>query len=196
MRFGTAETYGNTYNHDISINYPSTDHDYHAYNGSSHTIPFGSTVYGGTLNVTTGVLTVTHAEVDLGSLTYVRNTQYANPLFFSTIDNAKFISGSVVSNVICSIFKTVSSSVQNNVGVDNVVSCSHYFNSTYNLFITCSTYADASTFKTAMDGVQLVYELATPTEVQLTPTEVKTLLGQNNIWADTGEVEVTYYTRG
>lgn len=43
-----------------------------------------------------------------------------------------------------------------------------------------------------MSGVQLVYELVTPIEYQLTQQEVTTLLGTNNIWADTGDVEVTY----
>ena len=40
--------------------------------------------------------------------------------------------------------------------------------------------------------VQIVYSLATPITYQLTPTEVKTLLGVNNIWADTGDVSVSY----
>ncbi|MBR2716201.1 MAG: hypothetical protein IKD79_00505 [Oscillospiraceae bacterium] len=40
--------------------------------------------------------------------------------------------------------------------------------------------------------VQVFYELDTPIAYQLTPTEIKTLLGVNNIWADTGDVEVTY----
>lgn len=34
--------------------------------------------------------------------------------------------------------------------------------------------------------------LAEPETYQLSPTEVKTLLGENNIWADTGDVEVEY----
>lgn len=38
----------------------------------------------------------------------------------------------------------------------------------------------------------ICYELATPIEFQLTPTEVKTLLGNNNIFADSGSVEVEY----
>lgn len=51
-------TSGSTYNHDISINYPATDHDYHAYNPASRSISItlGSTVYGGTVDVLTGVV--------------------------------------------------------------------------------------------------------------------------------------------
>jgi hypothetical protein len=37
-----------------------------------------------------------------------------------------------------------------------------------------------------------VYELATPTTFATTPTEVRTLLGTNNVWSDAGDVAVTY----
>ena len=36
------------------------------------------------------------------------------------------------------------------------------------------------------------YKLATPTTVQLSPTEVKTLLGSNSVWADSGDISVGY----
>ena len=46
--------YGTTYNNDVSINYPATDHAYHPYTGNAYTITIGHTVYGGTLDVTGG----------------------------------------------------------------------------------------------------------------------------------------------
>lgn len=55
-----------------------------------------------------------------------------------------------------------------------------------------SRYTDPTAFKTAVSGVKLVYPLATPTTYTLTPTEVSTLLGENNVWADSGDVEMTY----
>jgi hypothetical protein len=51
-------------------------------------------------------------------------------------------------------------------------------------------YTDVATFKSAMNGVQLCYELATPTPIYCEPTEIRTLSGVNNIWADTGDVSV------
>lgn len=50
---------GTTYNNDISINYPSTDHDYHAYHGTTLPITWQSTagtVYKGSLDLITGEL--------------------------------------------------------------------------------------------------------------------------------------------
>ena len=40
-------------------------------------------------------------------------------------------------------------------------------------------------------GAQVVYKFATPVTYQLTPQEVQTLVGQNYVWADTGDVTVT-----
>ena len=46
---------------------------------------------------------------------------------------------------------------------------------------------------TPTTGAQVVYELATPQTYQLTPTEVLSVLGTNNVWVDTnGDVECTY----
>ena len=53
------------------------------------------------------------------------------------------------------------------------------------------TSADVNTWLTN-NNVQIIYKLATPIEVDLTPTEITTLLGTNNMWADTGDIEVEY----
>jgi hypothetical protein len=45
---------------------------------------------------------------------------------------------------------------------------------------------------TPTTGAQVVYKLATPQTYQLTPTEVRTLLGGNNIYTDAGDVSVEY----
>lgn len=41
-------------------------------------------------------------------------------------------------------------------------------------------------------GAEVVYDLATPQTIQLTPTEIALLEGTNNVWCDTGEVRVVY----
>ena len=52
-------------------------------------------------------------------------------------------------------------------------------------------YTDAQALKTALSGVRLVYELATPIEISLTPQTINSLVGQNNVWDDgTVTVEV------
>ena len=60
------------------------------------------------------------------------------------------------------------------------------------LLVHDTAYTDVAAFKAAMSGVQLVYELATPQTYQLTPVEIEMLLGDNNVWADTGDSTVAY----
>lgn len=52
----------------------------------------------------------------------------------------------------------------------------------------------AEQFKTylASNPISLCYKLANPTTVQLTPAEVRTLLGTNNVWSDAGSMAVEY----
>ena len=54
-----------------------------------------------------------------------------------------------------------------------------------------STLSEAQSAVTGAD-IQIVYELVTPQTYQLDPVTVTTLLGQNNIWADTGDSTVEY----
>ena len=54
-----TNAYGTTYRNDISINYPSDDTTYEAYSGDAYLVTFGDTIYGGTFNSVTGILTST-----------------------------------------------------------------------------------------------------------------------------------------
>lgn len=56
---------------------------------------------------------------------------------------------------------------------------------------TATSSADARSWLVDQ-GCTFVYYLATPTTYQLTPQQVSTLYGQNNVWVDTGDISVTY----
>ena len=155
---------------------------------TTYSITFPSeagTVYGGTLDVTTGVLTVDRAMVDLGTL----NWDYsAGSVRFT----GRTLSPSGVAktlNAACSQYKVDTNAYYDSNRTNAVLSLGSGGDT---VLIRDFAYTDAAAFKTAMDGVQLVYELATPITYTLTPTEIKSLLGDNNIWADAGNTEVTY----
>ena len=64
---------------------------------------------------------------------------------------------------------------------------------------TQSEFADAAAFNAYLaeqyangTPVQVYYDLATPQTYQLTPTEVRTILGGNTIYTDAGAVSVEY----
>lgn len=160
-----------------------TADDFAPYVGSQYPISLGQTVYGGTLNVTTGVLTIDRAMVDLGVLTWTYVS--ADTVFYASISDKK--DGNA--NVICSAYKS-----GGNTGYstpDYTVGYSTNSSLLKRIFISDPNYTTAADFKTAMSGVQLVYELATPIEYQLTPQQIATLIGTNNIWADSGQISVT-----
>lgn len=162
----------------------STSTAYEAYNGQQYTISLDGTIYGGTLDVTTGVLTVDRAVATLnGSESWSTNSATTG-LYYLTISGIKNATGHIKSNM----FKETTVS-----GVNMVVGEMKFVSPNIVNFKT--SYATVDAWKTALasDNVQLLYELNTPFTVQLTAEEVTTLKGQNNIWADCGNVlELSY----
>lgn len=146
---------------------------------ASATISFGTTVYGGQVDFKTGRVTITWAIVDMGSLTWE-----ANPDNFRTIELYKKPG---FKNMICSIYKTVDATEM--ASSDKCIRGSEVNNG---VIVKDTSYSDAASFKTAMSGVQLCYELATPTELTLTPAELMMLKGYNYITGD-GVITITAY---
>jgi len=173
----------------ISINYPSTDHDYHTFNGTTYPISWqteAGTVYGGTVDAVSGVLTVTEVLVDLGTLTWKKGNRNNEDTGYTyrTALSPEPKNLSVGLSSIGFVFKT------SQMAWEALKAGEALF--TTPTFVTIGDYADADAFKTAMNGVQLVYELATPITYQLTPQQIATLYGTNNIFADSGAVAVNY----
>lgn len=170
-----------------SINYPSTDTGYHAYNGTtlSVTFPNGQTVYGGTVDLVSGVLKSKMASVDLGTLNWGKSDQF----FEAVIANRSNGIG------LCSNYKFYGT-VQYPTIKAHMPDKQFAFTSNSSrkyIEVYDTAYSSASDFKTAMSGVQLVYELAEPAEISLTPQEISTLRGENNVWSNTnGDTTVIY----
>ena len=187
----STSTYGTTYNNDISINYPSTITTYQPYQAQNVTLTFDNTIYSGVIDWCTGVVTVDKGMVDLGDLTYeMGNINNANTgrIFSTTIIGRKRSATQVISSQYrCVDISTVAWETMD-LGTIGATS--------WGDFITiCDNYASASDFKTAMDGVQLLYELATPTTIQLTPSQLRTLAGYNTIYTDIGNISLEYWTK-
>ena len=177
------------------LNLGSTASPYSPYSGSSLTIPFGQTVYGGTLDVTTGVLTVDRAIQDLGAQDVswsmqagsgTRLARFNTTKISSVVDTSELIdSGNFVANTLCSLFK-----------YSPAVAAGRDVNYTYGVFkngtiyVIDTDYDNETDFKTAMSGVQLAYPLATPVTVQLTPEEVDAIVGRNVMWTDASDLTV------
>jgi len=151
--------------------------------GTTYTTTLPQTVYGGTLDVVSGVLTVDRAMVDLGTLNWGYSSADAR-FYNGDLDYKRPASATDVSNAVCSQYEIVK------LGVLADGKMCLYTNGY--MYVKDSRYTDATAFKTAMNGVQLCYELATPTTIQCDPQTVQTLMGDNNVWGGSAVV-VDYY---
>ena len=100
-------------------------------------------------------------------------------------------------NILCNMYPNGYCGGATSVAVDHPQTiCTQELNG-IRFIIYDSSFSDITAFNTyiASHPIQLVYELATPLTIQLTPTQVKSLLGVNNVWADTGETEVEYFAK-
>jgi hypothetical protein len=175
LKFWIVQT---TYNNDIAINYPSTDHDYHAYQGQTYTADLGRTVYGGEVEQVGGSLTDKMAFVSMeGATQYSQSGDYTiyrkrgNPYSVN-------VSGG---NALCNItdnFGNISMGLQD-TKIQFPTSGSGY------IYASVPNGFDIGT-------VTVCYELATPTTIQLTPQEIRTLLGTNNVWSNGSDTYIKY----
>ena len=142
-------------------------------------------IFSGYVDLISGKLVVDRAMVDLGSLSWTYNADSATPYFYTTLSD---INGKPNNTNMMSSIYTPKQGFWNIAGSDMCVGSGNTY-----LNISNSTYTNATTFKSAMNGVQLVYELATPQTYQLTPQQVNTLVGTNNVWSKQGNIELSYH---
>ena len=161
---------------------------YEEYKGVTLTIALGTTVYGGTLDVKTGVLTITDAIVDLGSMDWTFET-WANDMYSDGVATAILKpTQSIATSAICTIFKAVS---RDDIQTSTNAFCVNQYG---RIIIVDPRYTDAAEFKTAVTGEKICYPLATPTTVQLTGAELEMLKGYNYISTDADSLTVKAYT--
>lgn len=153
-----------------------------------YTISLNGTRYGGTLDVTTGVLTVTHEIVDGGTLAWTADNQ-SNRFYTTSISNVvKHMADNYeVADSVCSGYEIKSLNA-----FWNSQDGAYAISTTGALSFRNSQYTDADSFKNSMNGIKIVYPLATPQTVSLTGQQITALQGVNHIWANSGDITVEY----
>jgi hypothetical protein len=170
--------------------------------GESYSVSWQSeagTVYGGTLDVTTGELTVdmatgTWPASSAPTISSITTRDSDNTTCFWMV--MSYLGLSVVNSGNKSLCDKLS------YGGSNIASLNAFqfgANISYPIsaFIRMPTDLIGTTAESILEyfnahPVTFYAALTNPLTYQLTPTEVKTLLGLNNIWADTGDTSVTY----
>ena len=149
------------------------------------------TVYGGIVDVVSGVLTQIWKVVEAQTLTWTARTgsmeatisdrKYGVDIYpLSSHYKGDWLTGwaSLTNGIIGAISNYIVIRIKDDANQASLAD--------WNDYLTAQ--------KTAGTPVQILYELATPVEYQITPEEINTLIGVNNIWADTGDVSVKYRT--
>ena len=170
---------------------------YEAYAGQTYSISFPSsagTVYGGTLTINrdgSGSLVVDRGLITIdGTETFIDVTS-AN--VFYAIKDALSAYGVSTTDDYCNMFKPVQATGSSYMADGDIARQTTNNN---RLFVKSSVFAGwtASQLATyfASNNLKISLKLATPQTYSLTANQVRTLLGYNAIWADAGQVSVTY----
>ena len=185
-----------TYGHDVSINYPSTDTTYHAYNGNTTTIQLGQTVYGGyveqdkeghrRLVITHGSFTIDKNITNISWYDDFKQAAFSNILANAP---AKYIYNEATYK--CDKLKAV----PNNGRTSNVGNYISLIESGLGIACSipdCDTLGKVTSFL-QNNSIFFVYELATPITIDLPDgTPINTLSGVNNVYNDSGNTTVQY----
>ena len=171
----------------------NTNTTFESYVGNTYDITFpteAGTVYGGTLDVGTGVLTVDRKYrllngVNGDGVTYAQNGHTANTTraFIRISDKAYGANNMISSSFFCQ-------ASGDSVGIMIGRAAGNGVEFFLNPSVPDTEEGVKAWF--AENPTDLVYELAEPLTVQLTANEISTLLGTNNIWSDAGTVDVEY----
>ena len=114
-----------------------------------------------------GTITRRIGVVDLGSLTWYAGSNNRFSCYVSGITNFKTPSANnVKANILCAKYITYTDDDFSVNLQDKSISCPNGSGAMITIRDTNSAYTDAATFKAAMNGVYVYYELATPTEEQ------------------------------
>lgn len=176
--------------YDFCIKY-GTDTEYIPYIGTNNHITFPVTIYGGSVEVIGGDLKSNMSIVNMGDLNWAMDVVGSNFAFFiRSLPGAKIpVSINDKINAISEMYKTVPASGNIDYLTDNVL----YMKPNGQLFVVNKSYTDAASFKAAMSGVMLCYELETPIDYTIEAQTLDTLYGINYIWSNVGPIgEVQY----
>ena len=182
-----------SYSNNISINYPSSDTQYHAYKGNIYTVEFGQTIYGGRLIYSNGEWAIEADKAmklisDLDWSYDSDSTRFASGDLSGIIEPAESTS-IPLEGLSCECYQlSVASSSQQ-------VDLSIAVNTNGTILLKDTNYTDVTSLLSAVGNYKIVYPLAAPVIIPITSsTRVKTIRGLNNIYSNTGDVSLEYFT--
>lgn len=157
-------------------------------NGSNVSIALENTYYGGFLNVISGELTITWIKKLLSDLSWdINTTEYAYKYF---VNPSNISDRALNKNYFCEIF-TSSGALRSQL-TDNDIGAYNNTTGLRRFCIRCDSASDLTEFNNIIANHYICYELLAPYTVLLTPEQIQTIIGTNNISSDSGDVDVSY----
>lgn len=160
-------------------------------------VQFDQTVYGGYIDLITGTLVQTHAKfIEDGSESESvwGKTSRSNFIAYERTDLSTLGALQPYIGYKTGWFNYCSSPLTGQVWEGAIGTGGNYPNNNLRLLVPTSFSTTSSLLAYfAENPLEVVYELQTPIIYQLTPQQMKTILGQNNIWSNVnGNIEVIY----
>ena len=154
------------------------------------TVALDGTYYGGYIDPIAGTMTVTKAKVVLpasGNPPATMHRYSANGFYFKPTPYPIATGSAYYSGCYCDKLK-------GNTKADATTGNHFYINRYGNIYVfTKDEFDNVSAARAYLGDVTFIYPLAEPITIQLTPQQMTTLLGQNNIWTSTnGDTSVQY----
>lgn len=149
-------------------------------NDNTITFSLGSTIYSGSVNMSTGKLTVDKVLVDLGSYTWAYIE--ADKVFYNVMPTeCDYNAGNT--NTLCEGFTyDTDANWTTDLSENQYMMCKDlYSTSRVSIAIKNSTITTVEDFKTSVTGIHFLYPLATPTTTSLTATQIRLLQGENEL---------------
>jgi len=202
LNYGTGGN-GGTYK-DIQVELGSEVTEFEPYNGKTYDISLVSAgaVYGGTLDVISGELVIDRRLINLSTSGYTFSLMdaavYPNNYVYKNYSIGNMLeknNSGDITKIVCNYLPSIA---RNNVGVGVFQIHDGNANEVRLSFLKEDRFATWDNLQEWMRSLADPFVLCIPlddslkTTYNLTPTEVKSLLGINNIWSDAGDVEVEY----
>lgn len=162
-------------------------------------IALGGSYYGGTVDLVSGLLTVTYGAYTITSATTIEGNASGNFLYVVMQDQMKH-GGGVLPNGYCDSIELVEARPRTRLSAAlGTYDGGIYYNRLY-IWDIDKLYPAITTKAAAIAKMQeiaptFVFELETPQIVTLTPQSINALRGVQNVSSSAGSVEITYWTK-
>lgn len=160
---------------------------YEPYQGDTYTVQIGQTVYGGTVDWNTGILTVDRKQGTITSLTGNFDSSGILAIAQQVSDIEPVNDGTIAANIISDCLPTYSLSIARREAVANAIVL--FGNYLYIKIKGCSTAEDYQDW-IANNPITYVYKLAEPYTIQLTPQHLTMFQGENNFSSNSTALKI------